>query len=77
MNNLSGMQKFVKFFVPKSLFASMETESRSWMVRCSNCNHERSIWEIGGIRWGAAGNPRVKRICANCGQLHWHSIYKK
>lgn len=77
MNQLSGTQKFIKLFVPSSLFASMEAESRSWMVKCSNCNHERSIWELGGIRWGAAGNPKRKQLCPNCMQMNWHTVYKK
>ncbi len=26
------------------------------MARCETCGDERSIWELGGIRWKAAGS---------------------
>jgi hypothetical protein len=29
------------------------------------------------VRWKAAGNPRVFRICKNCNQRNWQLIYKK
>lgn len=77
MNELSGTQKLIKLFVSEMTFAAMVAESRLWTVKCANCNHERSIWEMGGIRYKAAGNPRMYRLCPNCGQSNWHSIYKQ
>lgn len=76
MNELSGMQKFIRMFVSEATFAAMETESRAWKVKCGNCDHERSIWELGGIRYKAAGNKKLHRPCPNCGQRGWHSVYK-
>ena len=54
----------------------MEAHSRAWLVQCPNCGHERSLWEIGGIRYKAAGNPRTRtRLrCPSCGQSGWHRI---
>lgn len=77
MNELSGMQKFIKILASEATFTMMEAESRSWMVKCSNCNHERSVWEMGGIRYKAAGNPRIYRTCPNCGQRNWQIVHKK
>lgn len=77
MNSLSGTQKFIKMFVSETTFAAMEAESKLWTAKCANCNHERSIWSMGGIRYKAAGNPRMYRGCPNCGQRNWHSVYKK
>jgi hypothetical protein len=77
VNELSGTQKLFKMFVSEAIFVAMETESRSWVVKCAACSHERSIWEMGGVRYKAAGNPRVYRLCPNCNQRNWHSIYKK
>ncbi len=34
----------------------MEAESRQWIMRCPNCIFERSVWEMGGVRWKSAGN---------------------
>ena len=77
MNELSGMQRFIKMFVSDATFAAMEAESKQWMVKCTNCGHERSIWSMGGIRYKATGNPRRYRICPNCGQRSWQVVSKK
>lgn len=34
------------------------------------------MWEIGGIRYKASGNPRMRMHCPNCGQSGWHKVYK-
>jgi hypothetical protein len=70
-------QKFLASALPKNMSEEMEKESRSWMVQCSNCKYERSVWEMGGIRWKAAGNPRVYRRCINCDTKSWHMVYKR
>ncbi|NWF63778.1 MAG: hypothetical protein HXY38_05670 [Chloroflexi bacterium] len=77
MDKLSSIQKFVRLFVSKEIFAAMQAESKQWLVKCSNCNHERSIWSMGGIRYKAAGNPRRYRVCPNCGQRSWQVVAKK
>jgi ssDNA-binding Zn-finger/Zn-ribbon topoisomerase 1 len=74
---LSKVQRFFLAIFPASWGRSMEESSRSWIVRCPNCNFERSVWELGGIRWKAAGNPKQKLLCPNCQQLGWHTIYRK
>jgi predicted RNA-binding Zn-ribbon protein involved in translation (DUF1610 family) len=74
---LSGTQKlFTGMFSPATA-ARMEADSRMWMVQCPNCGYERSIWELGGIRYKAAGNPRRLMRCPNCGQIRWHKIYRR
>ncbi|MBK7448126.1 MAG: hypothetical protein IPJ47_01385 [Anaerolineales bacterium] len=77
MNELSSIQKLTKFFVSEKIFSSMETESRAWKVKCNNCGHERSIWEMGGIRWKAYGEKALYRRCSNCGERSLLKIYKK
>ncbi len=55
----------------------MEAESRNWMVKCP-CGFERSIWELGGVRYRA--RSRGKKMlgrCPQCGRIRWHSVYKK
>jgi hypothetical protein len=76
-NPLSFWQRFSKALVSDSIFEDMKKSSSSWMVQCPNCKYERSIWEMGGIRWKAAGNPRVLRVCPNCSQKSWHFVYQK
>lgn len=77
MNALSLWQKIFKMIASEETFRSIEAESRLWTLQCSNCKFERSIWEMGGVRWKAEGSPRVYRACPNCSQKNWHTIYKK
>ena len=69
------IQQFVTKLLPAKTAASIEAESRKWMVGCDNCGGERSVWELGGIRWKAAGKSHVRAKCVPCGQTQWHTIY--
>jgi transposase-like protein len=73
----SFIQKFFKTILSQKRAADMEAESRAWMLQCPHCKHERSFWEMGGIRWKAAGNPRMYRRCPNCGRPSWMLVYQK
>ena len=57
--------------------AAMEDESREWLVRCPACGHERSIWELGGVRYKARGTKRQFRRCPACRQVSWHLVYRQ
>lgn len=74
---MSAIQRFVLWIMPSSLGKAMERESRLWMMRCPDCGNEISIWDIGGIRYLAAGLPRRLRRCPQCGKISWHKIYYK
>ena len=74
---MSSLQKLVVAILPKKWAASLESESRAWIIRCSSCGMERSIWEAGGIRWKAAGTERRYLSCPKCGRRQWHTIYKR
>lgn len=52
-----------------------EAESRSWVLRCP-CGHEAVVWEVGGIRYKAAGNPWRKGRRAACGPSIVGNIYR-
>ena len=54
------------------LHRGFERESRRWYVRC-RCGKEPDVWEMGGIRWGALGQPRRLVQCPYC---HARSILK-
>jgi ribosomal protein S27E len=47
------------------------------MLKCNNCGSEKSVWEHGGIRWKAAGNPTRRMLCGSCGTLSAHTTYRK
>jgi hypothetical protein len=74
---MSRIQQLITRFVPRDWATAMETESRAWMVQCQACGFERSVWELGGIRWKARGTTRTFGRCPNCGRLSWHKIYRR
>lgn len=68
---------FQSFLSPESA-AEMERESKRWILKCPNCNFERSVWDVGGVRWKAASvNKKVRANCVNCGKNSWHEVYYK
>jgi hypothetical protein len=73
---MSLTQRLVKMFVSKETAAAMEAESRQWKLRCPNCAYTRSVWELGGIRYKASGNPRTLLTCPQCGQRRWYAVTK-
>lgn len=70
---MSLIQRIFGTFLSRRAAESMEAESRSWMVRCS-CGFSRSVWELGGIRWKATGEPRQYLKCPQCGKSSWHTV---
>jgi hypothetical protein len=76
---MSRIQQVISRLVPTSWAASMEAESRTWMVRCGSCGFERSLWELGGIRWKRKGSGKTWTWgrCPNCGKLGVHSIARR
>lgn len=70
---LNFVQRLVRS-LPGNWGSDMEAESRKWMAICSECKSEKSIWEHGGIRWKAAGNPSRRLKCDSCGRITWHSL---
>lgn len=69
------LRKLIISIVPTRWAQAMEAESRAWRMRCP-CGEETSIWEMGGIRYKAAGSPRRLYRCPRCG-LTWHTLYKR
>lgn len=65
---MSTVQRIFRALLPAGWFAAMERESSEWRIRCTECEADRgTVWEAGGIRWKAAGNPRIARRCVACG----------
>jgi ribosomal protein S14 len=73
------MRDLLVRFYPRSWAAAMEAESREWMVRCRTCGAERSVWELGGVRWKAKRKSRtwMYRRCPDCGRWRWHDVYRR
>ena len=76
-HQMNALQNFLKAILPRAWGESMERESRSWFIRCEECGYELSVWEAGGVRWKAAGNPRKLGKCPTCERPRMFKIYKK
>ena len=75
---MSAVRNFLQSILPKSMFAAMEAESKTWMMKCEHCSHEHSIWDMGGIRYKAASKSKRYYVrCPNCQQASWQALYKK
>lgn len=74
---MSRTQQFILKVFPARWAKSIEAESRSWMVRCLNCESARSVWDMGGLRWKARGKPKNYILCGGCNQLGWHTISRE
>jgi hypothetical protein len=69
------LHKLVRM-LPGGLGDEIEAESRSWFARC-RCGCERSIWDLGGIRYKGKGEPRRFLHCPECDQNGWHKVILK
>ncbi len=65
---MSGIQKLIRFFTPRYVFHEIERESRQWVFHC-DCGRDFSVWEIGGVRYRARGNPVKLVRCPGCQAL--------
>ena len=71
------VQRVITGIVPRSWARSMELESRTWVMTCPACGKVTSIWEMGGIRYKAAGKPWRWGRCGGCGTTFWGQIRRK
>lgn len=72
---MSFVQRVMKKLVSARMAAKIEAESRLWLLRCK-CGRAVSFWDVGGIRYRAAGRPRMLIRCPTCG-LTWHRVEKR
>src|SRR5262245_32612326 len=74
---MSAIQRLVTAVLPASWVASLERESRLWIVRCNTCHHATDLWKRGGIRGKAASRTRMYGKCPNCQSNAWHTIIRE
>lgn len=71
---MSFLRKLVFFFVSRETAMKMEAESRRWLAVCPNCQRATSIWDLGGLRYKAAGTKMTRLTCSGCKQSGWHTV---
>jgi hypothetical protein len=66
---MSFIQKVLSKLMPGS-FEQMRAESKRWMIKCTGCDYQVSVWDAGGIRSGASSKGKSTKIkCPKCGTL--------
>ena len=73
---MTRLQKFLLGFLPPNRRAEAEAESRRWKIICAVCSHTTSIWDMGGVRFGATGRSLTWGRCKTCGKRGRHSVEK-
>jgi DNA-directed RNA polymerase subunit RPC12/RpoP len=63
--------------VPARMAAQMEAESREWLMRCRACGEAVSIWDLGGLRYKAKGEPKMMMRCPRCGRRGLADVYRR
>jgi ribosomal protein S27AE len=63
--------------MPPAMKADAEADSRKWVATCPRCQAESSVWEMGGIRYKAAGTKITLVRCPNCGKQSFMQIQRK
>lgn len=75
-DGLSSMQNMLRRRTSPELFAAMERESRLWKAECPHCRADTTdVWQMGGVRYKAAGEPKRRARCPRCGQTGWLRIH--
>ena len=75
-NFMPAEHRFLRFILPAKAFAAVRAGTKEWLAECS-CGHKRDVWNSGGVRFMAAGEPRRLGYCPACGKLTMHKIRKK
>ena len=68
--------RFLKFILPARAFAAIRASTKDWLAECP-CGHKQDIWDSGGVRYKAAGEPKWLRRCPACGRSTLHTIRLK
>jgi hypothetical protein len=70
------IQRIVLLFMRKRA-AEVERGSKEWILTCPHCGLERTLWDVGGVRWGhkRRGNTEgVRMRCPRCHQRGGHPL---
>lgn len=68
------MRSAILSVMPKRWRAALEAESRRWQTLCPNCQHQSTIWDLGGLRYKARDDGRLGIWCPKCGKLGQHQV---
>jgi DNA-directed RNA polymerase subunit RPC12/RpoP len=76
MNTRPAEHGFLKLILPAQAFAAVKAGTKAWLMECP-CGHKQDLWDAGGVRYKAAGEPRRLGRCPACGKRTMQTIRKK
>ena len=62
--------------LPRRAYRALCEGTKNCLIECP-CGARRDVWEAGGIRYKAAGEPRQFGSCAACGKATWQKVRRK
>ena len=71
----SFVQAIAKRILPTRLFKRIESQSKNFIYKCENCERERSVWDMGGIRYGALPARKLV-VCTECKNVGFADVRK-
>ena len=72
------IQRIAKTFLSARLFNRLKRESQSWLIRCVECDAERSVWSCGGLRLAATSEGKMTMAnCSECAGLVAALVYQR
>ncbi len=74
--DMPAEHRFLKFILPAKAFAAVKARTKQWLAECP-CGHKQDVWDSGGVRFMAAGEPRRLGRCPACGESTMHKIRRK
>jgi len=75
MSTPTATQRFFLRLLPWWAGA-IEAESRSWVATCA-CGSTFSVWDAGGIRFRASGEPTRLLRCPACGEVAMRKVQRR
>ncbi len=76
MSQAPAEHRFLRFILPERAFEAVKAGTKQWLMACP-CGHKRDVWDAGGVRYKAVGEPRQYNHCPACGKGTWHKVRKK
>jgi hypothetical protein len=73
---MAAGHRFLKLILPARAYAAVKAGTKQWLRECP-CGHKDDLWDAGGVRYKACGEPRRLIRCHHCGRITWHKIRKK
>ncbi len=70
------LRSVVLALLPPRWRADAERDSRLWLTECTRCGHVSTVWDLGGMRWRAAGRPLTGMRCIGCNKFAMQRISK-